>query len=206
MLRGSVANFRCISAAGKTIERVLNACFDADQPISDQRPTRAVLVRSEDFQRNAGDAAAIPGTALSIFLYRVEVNKVMRAAWSGVASFDGQIHLPLDLHYLLTAWADNAEWEQQILGKAMQCIEARPNLTGPVLYPTADWTANEAVHLVVEDLGIDSLMRTFDSLALDYRLSVPYLARIVRLDGRAVEPPASTSTVITGLTPVGASP
>src|SRR5262249_10497695 len=97
------------------------------------------------------------------------------------------------------------EWEQQILGKAMQCLEAHPSLTGPVLYPTAGWSANEAIHLVVEDLGIDSLMRTFDSLALDYRLSVPYLARIVRLDGKAMEPPASTSTVITGLKPVGAS-
>jgi uncharacterized protein DUF4255 len=200
-----VANFRCISAAGKTIERVLNTCFAEDQPISGQQPTQAVLVRSEDFQRTAGAATVIPSRALSIFLYRVEVNGVMRAAWSGVASFDGQIHLPLDLHYLLTAWADNAEWEQQILGKAMQCLESWPNLTGPVLYPTADWSANEAIHLSVEDLGIDSLMRTFDSLSLDYRLSVPYLARIARLDGRTVQPPASTSTVVTGVTPVGAT-
>jgi uncharacterized protein DUF4255 len=206
MLRGPVADFRCISAAGKTIERLLNACFEADQPIGNNRPTHAILVRSEDFNRPNEQSATIPGTALSIFLYRVEVNKVMRAAWSSVASVDGQVHLPLDLHYLLTAWADNAEWEQQILGKAMQCLEASPSLTGPMLYPTAGWTANEAIHLIVEDLGIDSLMRTFDSLALDYRLSVPYLARIVRLDGKAVEPPASSSTVITGLTPVGALP
>jgi hypothetical protein len=200
-----VANFRCISAAGKTIERVLNACFADDQPISDERPTKAVLVRSEDFQRTPADAHVISGQALSIFLYRVEVNKVMRSAWAGVASFDGQIHLPLDLHYLLTAWADNAEWEQQILGKAMQCLEARPNMTGPVLYPTAGWSGNEAIHLTLEDLGIDSLMRTFDSLALDYRLSVPYLARIARLDGRTVEPPASTSTVAAGLVPTVAA-
>src|SRR5215218_8306568 len=150
-----VANFRCISAAGKTIERVLNACFAEDEPISDERPTRAVLVRSEDFQRAPGDAAVIPGTAMSIFLYRVEVNKVMRSAWSGVASYDGQIHLPLDLHFLLTAWADNAEWEQQILGRAMQCLETGPNLTGPVLYPTAAWSPGEAIHLTVEDVGLD---------------------------------------------------
>jgi hypothetical protein len=201
-----VASFKCISAAGKTIERVLNACFAEEQPIKPGPQTKAVLVRSEDFKRGQQDDHVIPGAALSIFLYRVEVNKVMRAAWSGVASFDGQIHLPLDLHYLLTAWADNAEWEQQILGRAMQCLEGRPNLTGPLLYPTADWTGDEAVHLVVEDLGLDSLMRTFDSLALDYRLSVPYLARIARIDGRTVEPPASTSTVAAGVTPLGATP
>jgi Pvc16 N-terminal domain len=204
MLRGSVANFRCISATGKTIERLLNACFLEEQPISDELPTRAVLVRSDDFAR-PNDAGEIPSRALAVFLYRIEVNKVMRAAWSGVGSFDGQSHLPIDLHFLLIAFGDNAEFEQQILGRAMQCLECTPSLSGPLLYPTADWAPNEAVHLMVEDLGIDSVMRTFDSLAVDYRLCVPYLARIVRIDGRLVAPPPSTSTVIAGLAPLGAA-
>ena len=56
-----MADFRCISAAGKTIERVLNACFEEEQPISDQRPTRAVLVRSQDFDRPNENATTIPG-------------------------------------------------------------------------------------------------------------------------------------------------
>ena len=68
------------------------------------------------------------------------------------------------------------------------------------------WSPGEAIHLSVEDLGIDSLMRTFDSLVVDYRLSVPYVARIARLDGRTVEPPASASTVITGVKPLVATP
>ena len=92
----AVANFRCISAAGKTIERVLNACFAEEEPISNSKKTTAVLVRSEDFRRTNGDTTEIPAQALTILLYSVDVNKVMRAAWSGVASFDGQIHLPLD--------------------------------------------------------------------------------------------------------------
>jgi len=29
-------------------------------------------------------------------------------------------------------------------------------------------------------------MRTFDSLEADYRVSVPYIARVIRLDGEAV--------------------
>jgi hypothetical protein len=200
-----VADFRCISATGKTIERLLNACFVEEQPISDDRPTKAVLVRSDDFARANGDAGEIPARALAIFLYRVDVNKVMRAAWSGVASFDGQAHLPIDLHFLLTAFADNAEWEQQILGRAMQCLEDTPSLSGPLLYPTANWQPNEAVHVTVEDLGIDSVLRTFDSLAVDYRLAVPYLARVVRIDGRDVDVPAAVSTAITGLAPVGSA-
>jgi hypothetical protein len=204
MLAASVANFKCISAAGKTIERFLNSCFTAEQPIDDDHPTKAVLVRSDDFGRSVAEAGTIPARALAIFLYRVEVNKVMRAAWSAVGSFDGQAHLPIDLHFLAIAFADNAEWEHQILGKTMQCLEAMPSLGGPLLYPSADWAANETIHLVVEDIGIDSIMRTFDSLAVDFRACVPYLARIVRLDGREVEPPPSTATVVTGIAPVGA--
>jgi Pvc16 N-terminal domain len=198
-----MANFKCISAAGKTIERVLNAAFTAEQPIDGAHPTKAVLVRSDDFARENGGAGDLPARALAVFLYRVDVSGVMRAAWSGVASYDGQVHLPLDLHFLLIAFADNAEWEQAILGKTLQTLEATPSLGGPMLYPTADWTPGETVHLVVEDVPLDSLMRTFDSLAVDYRPCIAYLARIVRLDGANIETPPTTSTVITGATPVG---
>src|SRR5436190_7168141 len=165
-----VPDFRCISATGKSIERVLNACFVEEQPIDDDHAVRALLVQSEDFSRDGNEHGNIPGRALAIFLYRIEVNKVMRAAWSAVGSYDGQAHLPIDLHYLLIAFADNAEWEQEILGRTLQCLEDHPILTGPVLYPTARWAGNESIHLYVEDLGFDSLLRTFDSLAVDFRL------------------------------------
>jgi hypothetical protein len=192
-----MANFKCIAAAGKSIERVLNACFAAEQPVQGKQ-AKAVLVRSDDFQRLAD--AVLPTTGVSIFLYRADLNKVMRAAWSGVGSIDGQAHLPIDLHYLITAWAENAEYEQQVLGRTMQCLEELPSLSGPILYPSADWAPNEAVHLVVEDVPMDSLMRTFDSLDADFRLSIPYLARVVRLDG-APQPVPTVATAITGLTP-----
>jgi len=197
-----MANFKCISASGKTLERLLNASYTDEQPIDDSHPTKAVLVRSDDFARVNADAGAIPTRALAVWLYRVDVNPVMRAAWAGVSTYDGQVHLPLDLHFLLMAFADNAEWEQQILGKAMQSLEQTPSMSGPLLYPTADWTAGEAIHLLVEDVPLDTLMRTFDSLAVDYRPCVPYLARVVRLDGAVVEPPTDTGTVVRGMTPV----
>lgn len=196
-----MANFKCISASGKTLERLLNASFADEQPIDDTHPTKAVLVRSDDFARANADAGGIPTRALAVWLYRVEVNPVMRAAWAGVGMYDGQVHLPLDLHFLLMAFADNAEWEQQILGRAMQCLEQTPSVSGPVLYPTADWTPGEAIHVLVEDVPLDTLMRTFDSLAVDYRPCVPYLARVVRLDGSAVEPADDAATVVSGMAP-----
>jgi hypothetical protein len=43
-------------------------------------------------------------------------------------------------------------------------------------------------------------MRTFDSLPHDYKLSIPYVARVVRLDGLRAVPPPDVRTAVTGVT------
>src|SRR4051812_46694013 len=98
-----MASFTAIAAAGKTLERVLSARFLVDAPVRGST-TSAVLVRSDDFSLTANETLILP-PALSIFLVRVDVDRTMRAAWSAVGAFDGRSHLPLNLHYLLTAWA-----------------------------------------------------------------------------------------------------
>ena len=122
----------------------------------------------------------------------------MRAAWAGVGAQDGRARLPLDLHFLITPWADNAEDEQAILGRAMQCLDSTPILSGPLLHPSGEWQVNEAVNLVMDEISTEAVMRTFDSLPTDYRISVPYIARVVRLDGRQAHAAPPVTTVITG--------
>lgn len=194
-----MAGFAGIAATGMSIERVLNAAFAEEEPVPGKK-TRAVLVRTADFEE-ANVPTSIGSPALSVFLYRVDTNKVMRSAWSAVGSLDGLPHLAVDLHFLLTPWADNAEFEQRILGKAMQCLETTPLLSGPLLHPSADWAVNETVQLVAEDLPPESMLRAFDSLPTDYRLSVGYVARVVRIDGRQATPAPPATTVIAGSTP-----
>jgi hypothetical protein len=194
-----MAGFGGIAAGGKSVERFLNAAFESEQPISGSR-TRAVLVRTSDFDDNVV-ATNIGSPALSIFLYRVDFNKTMRAAWSAVGSQDGRGHLAVDLHLLLTAWAENAEFEHRILGRAMQAIETTPLLSGPLLDPSTDWAPNESVQLVLEDISTEAVMRMFDSLPTDYRLSIPYIARIIRIDSRVAAPDTPVTTLITGAVP-----
>ena len=191
-----------ISAVGKSIERLLNAGFREIEPLPGEPigTTKAVLVRSEDFDK-ANVAASIPAPGLSIFLYRVDFNKAMRAAWSGVGFHDGRTHLPLDLHFLITPWAKNAEHELCILGRAMQCLETRPILSGPLLHPLANWATNEAIQIVLEEVSTEAVMRTFDSLPTEYKLSVPYIARITRIDGRSVAVSPPVTTLVTGTVP-----
>ena len=196
-----MANFNSIPATGRSIERLLNTAF-AQAPIPvPGRTTRANLVRTEDFDRTS-ISTIIVRPALSIFLYRVDFNKTMRAAWSGVTHQDGRPHLPLDLHFLLTPWADNAEAEGAILGRAMQALDATPILNGPLLHQSGDWAPNESVNLLMDEISTEAVMRTFDSLAADYRISVPYIARVVRLDGQRATPAPDVTTLIKGATPV----
>lgn len=194
-----MAGFQSVSAVGRSIQRLLQLRFADAQPIIGMDTVVAIL-RTEDLEP-ANMAALVSRPALTLFLYRVDFNKAMRAAWSGVSMYDGRAHLALDLHFLLTAWANNAENEHLVLGRALQAIEETPILSGPLLMLAADWAANESVQLVLEDIDTESMMRIFDSLPVDYRLSVPYVARVIRIDGTrpASEPPVVT--VITGRRP-----
>ena len=138
-----MADFAANASVSKSIEGVLNTAFTEHEPVTTPGArTRAVLVTTTDFKA-AKTTDRIGTFSLSIFLYRVD--KTSRAAWSSAGSPAGRGHLALDLHYLLTAWADTAENEHRILGRALQAIEATPVLSGPLLNPSAHWAADETV-------------------------------------------------------------
>jgi hypothetical protein len=189
-----VGGYTSIAAVGKSIERLLTQAFEERQPVPG-KAAKAVLIRTEDLADSLVKSN-IGTYALSILLYRVDFNKAMRTSWSAVGHGDGKGHLALDLHFLLTPWADNAEHQHMIMGRAMQAMEATPMLSGPLLYapalpasyadePTA--TATDTVQLILEEISTEALMRTFDSLPGDYHLSVPYVARVVRIDTRVMQ-------------------
>ncbi|MFV2033006.1 MAG: DUF4255 domain-containing protein [Gammaproteobacteria bacterium] len=185
-----MADFTSIAAVCSSIVRYLDLCFRQQQPVTG-RNTSVRLVRTEDLNREVSSLIAPP--SLSLFLYRVDFNKVMRAAWSAVSQYDGNSHLPLDLHFLLIAWGENADHELRILGRTLQCMETTPILTGPLLDSIAPWEKNESIQVYLEDLSTEDVMHTFDSLPLDYKLSIPYVARIAVIHGDSsdIDPPVT---------------
>lgn len=196
-----MADFQGIAAATSSIRRVLELCFHSEHgvpPVPDHT-TQVSAVRTDDLSAEGTEATTVP--ALTLLLYRIDFNKSLRAAWSAVGHQDGESHLPLDLHFLLTAWGASAEDEYRIIGRAMQCLENTPILTGPLLDPMIPWRGKEAVQICLEDLSNEDVMRIFDSLPVDYRLSIPYVARVVVIDGgeRRVDP--AVTRQIRGLRP-----
>jgi hypothetical protein len=192
-----VAGFGSIAAVGKSLEMLLNARFSAVEPIVGEN-ARAQLIQTENL--DPGSHFLVRPT-VSILLYRVDFNKTMRASWSAAGSTDGKAHLPIDLHYLFTAWADNADHEHRLIGRAMQILEELGSLSGPLLHPDGDWSADEAVQLYLEDIATDDLMRTFESLACDFRLSIPYIARVVVVSTPAGQAQPDVLTYVRGIRP-----
>ncbi len=193
-----MANIQSIASVGESLVRFLNHHFSEHPPLP-HATTNAVLARTEDFDRTSSSDIVPP--ALSIFLYRIEVNKTMRAAWSGVASQTGEAHLPLDLHFLLTPWADNANFEYRIAGATLACLEQTPILSGPLLDTVGEFAPHEAIQVGLESLSTEDIMRTYDSLPVDYKLSLPYVVRILRMDSLEAIPPVPVTTSVAGVRP-----
>jgi hypothetical protein len=85
----------------------------------------------------------------------------------------------------------------------MQALETVPILSGPFLHarpaPTPDEAVpsdTEAVNLMIEEISTEALMRIFDSLPTDYRISVCYVARVVRIESRGPSGPPVTDAEI----------
>ena len=117
---------------------------------------------------------------LSIFLYRITVNEHQRN--HAPPPQRERVPLTLDLHLLLIAWCEQPRTEHALLTWAMRELYQRPVLDLSVLSPEAGWAPADAVQIVPSELSNEDLMRLWDALTPAYRLSLSYIARMVRVD------------------------
>ena len=130
----------------------------------------------------------IEPTKVSLYLYRVTMNEHLRSARRGLDAAPDGTPLSVDLHYLLTVWAKAAPAEQIILAWAMRQLQQHPILDRSSLSPEANWNPGEFVQVIPAELSNEDIMRIWDALQPSYRLSVSYIARVVRIDADAVPP------------------
>src|SRR5262249_41793967 len=122
------------------------------------------------------------GAILSLFLYRVTMNEHLRNVGRPNHPSGRNVPLSLDLHYLMTVWADGALAEQTILGWAMHEIYRHRVMDASSLSPEAQWAPGEVVQLIPAELSNEDIMRIWDAIEPTYRLSVSYIARMVRIE------------------------
>lgn len=170
-----------MAAAAASLKQIVQRALTAEFPngiggagVAPQ----AVLLRTEDLDSTQ---TAIQRPAVSLFVHRVDFDKVTRAAFATSPQPDGTPYLPLEMRFLLTPWASNVEHELTLLGTSMLAFESTPILGPDVLDDSGEWELDESLQIVLEDMSTEAIMRMFDSLPADYHLSVPYIARIVKI-------------------------
>lgn len=180
-----MASYRAIGAACEAVIRLLQQSW---QPARfDDAPLQFKVYATKDFE----DRTIASG--VSLFLYRVAVSPVQRT--SPGKRKDGKLHrpqLPLELYFILTPWAQQASLEHEILGWMMRTIEDTPILSAGVLNTLLPdvFAPEETVEIVQGQLTNEEMFRVWDVLPGDYRISVPYMARTVRIDSELALPDA----------------
>jgi hypothetical protein len=135
---------------------------------------------------NRDDFGSSMEAGVSLFLYRIYHNGTHRSP-PGRLGLDGKRNktkLPLDIHFLLTSWARAASLQNTIAGWMMRIIEDTPILPSGLLnYKWNSFGPDETVEISLAQLSTEDVFRIWDTLIQEkYQISVPYLARNIRID------------------------
>ena len=172
-----MANVFAIHSVGNSIVTYLRNSYPQALAGLDMPDCAFELVSSGELAGEPGDA-----TRITLYLYRITVNEHSRQIHAASASTARPTPLGLDLHFLMSAWAGNARDEQTMLAWSIRQLHMFPILDASSLSPEAGWGANEVIQVIPAELSTEDVMRIWDALDPPYRLSVSYIARLVRLD------------------------
>jgi len=124
---------------------------------------------------------------VSVFLYRIYQNGTSRTP-AGRLLPDGSrqsTKLPVDLHFLMTAWAQKASLQNQIAGWMMRVMEDNPTLPASLLNAAEPgvFRSDEGVDITLTELSVEDMFRVWEvMIGHVYQLSVPYQARMIEIE------------------------
>ncbi len=179
-----MANHRAIKTVCEGVLSLLKSNYQASD-FNDTQLQFEVFV-AKDFTTGTGLNAGV-----SLFLYRVYVNSSHRTP-SGRIGPGGeryQTQLPLDLHFLLTAWGEEASLQHTITGWMMRVLEDFPILPHGLLnsIDPGAFNQDETVEIILAELKNEDLISLWrDLIESKYQLSIPYMARNVRIESDQV--------------------
>ena len=181
-----MANINSIHSVCNSVIQFLRNAYQAEMidgmRLADEYPSDFRVLSSGELK-----ASADFGTALSLYLYRVLVNEHVRG--QPALSGEARSHVPLsvDLHFLISVWSENAAAEHTICAWVMRQLHQHPILDASSLSEEGGWRNDDVIQIIPAELSNEDLMRVWDALAPDYRLSLSYIARVVRIDAGEVQ-------------------
>ena len=172
-----MATYQAIAATGQAILGLLaDAC-----PKPEFAAARFDLYQMKDY-------AAPMEEGISLYLYRLTANGSRRNLPPRTAP-DGRRTrppFPLDLHYLLTAWAKTAARQHRLLGWAIRALEDVPVLHASLLNsysPEGEiFHPDESVEVIFEALSLADMSNMWFASKFSPQLSVTYVVRFVAVE------------------------
>lgn len=173
-----MANIHSINSVGSSIMQFLRNAYPAE--LREAYPCDFRIVSSGELAENTDEF----NTTITLYLYRVIINEHIRNASISLNSGKNtQIPLSVDLHFMISVWADSAAAEHTLCAWVMSQIHQHPIMDVSSLTEEGNWSADEVVHIIPAELSNQDLMRIWDAVAPYYRLSISYIARVVRIEG-----------------------
>jgi hypothetical protein len=181
-----VATYAAVQGVMAAIEGMLSERLPAELKAA---PVSASV---QVFGSHAFKQPSIPNT-LVLYLYRISIDPTVPGGYVRTlpGSIAGRIpEVPLMLHFLMIAIADSALAENSLMGWGFQQLATTPIIGADRLVAqslalpgqTLNWDQSDDVQVATEELTREELMRIWDTLPLKYCLTVPYVARGIRVE------------------------
>ena len=173
-----MANVFGLHAIADGLARYLDRAFPST--LRDDHPCTFEAVASGGLTQERPLAA---GTRVTIWPYRVLINEHHRNR--EFTAQPGRVNrpLPLDVHLLVTVWADTPPEELLMFAWTMRELYRQPVLDRSVLTTVeAGLAGGEQIQLAPAEMTVEDMMRVWDAITPSYRLSAPFVARVLHID------------------------
>lgn len=171
-----MARQTAIAAVSQTLLGIIEDAI----PTSDFPDADFDILKISDFQQSQPMAEGI-----SLYLYRVNLSDVQRNLRTSRQP-NRVPPLPVDLHYMLTAWGQTIATQQRLLGIAMRTLADFPTIPAGVLNyygrPEQNFDDHETVDLIYEPITFQEMTSLWDLLKPNAEVSVTYVVRMLYLE------------------------
>lgn len=176
-----MADFRGVLAVSEAMRGVLRSSYRRED--FDNTELQFEINTSQQFTSRRVN------NGVTIFLYRIYINGTNRIP-AGRIDANGRRQrplLPLELHYLVTVWAQDHTLQHSLATWTMRTLEDNAMLNAGVLNAGGAhvFRPDELVEIALAEMRTEDLFRIWDVLgATPYQLSIPYLARVVPIESQ----------------------
>lgn len=168
-----MANVSAIYSVGDSLTAYLRHAYELTRQQEGLPASNFALLHAGQMLGGENVADPVDKPGITLYLYRVTVNEHLRNDGDQF----GTPPLTVNLHYLLTVWADEPKQEHQILAWALRTLHTHQALSSSDLTPDGGWGTGDLVQIIPAEISLEDQTRIWNSLHRGFRPSLTYLAR-----------------------------